>query len=211
MARHGPLVRCRVDPGRSRLQLLPLPVIDPATVAVAIHLSHTYVPRRPYCTQSHSHSYPHRETRLHAHAWRPTSPVCTATSHTLSLSSHTVAHSLVPHLHTPHCSHPRGHSPAVFHLLVGVRTRVPPPARTWFLPPAVPLSRTACWEARTPAHSSTHHSHTGSHSYSGALPHTGIHSHTRALLHTGFHSGSLSHTPFYSRYACVAARISTHW
>ena len=49
-------------------------------------------------------------------------------------------------------THPRGHSPAVFHTHVGVRTHVPLPARTWFLPPAVPLSHTACREARTPAH-----------------------------------------------------------
>ena len=33
-----------------------------------------------------------------------------------------------------------------------VRTHVPFPARTWLLPPAVPLSHTACREARTPAH-----------------------------------------------------------
>ena len=213
---HGPPVRCRVDPGRSQSQLLPLPGICPAIVAVSIHLSHTYVLRRPDCTQ---HSTSPRETRPHAHAWRPTSPVCTATSHTLLPSSYTVAHSLVPHTHIPRHSHPRGHSPAVFHTPVGVRTHVPPPARTWFLPPAVTLLHTACREACTPAHSSPPHSHTGAHLHAGSLPHTRAHLHTgslfhtRVLAHTVFHShtGALSHTPLHSRYACVAARIQTHW
>ena len=98
-SRHEPPVRCRVDPGRSQMKLPLLPGLCPATVtvAVAIHATHSCVSRRPDCTPLHSHSYPHRETRPHAPAWRPTSPVCTATSHTLSLY-HTVAHSLsVPH------------------------------------------------------------------------------------------------------------------
>ena len=132
VARHGQLVRDRADPGRSRLQLQPLPGIFPATVAVAVstHASHSNscVSRDPNRTQ---HSTSPRETRPHARAWRPTSPVCTATSHTRSLS-HTVGHSHpVPHSYT-HYSHPRGHSPAVFHTRVGVRTHVPRPARTWF-------------------------------------------------------------------------------
>ena len=94
-----------------------------------------------------------RETQPHVRTWRLTSPACTATSHTRS-SSHSVGHShIVPYSHIPHHSHPRGHSPAVFHTRVGVRTHVPRPARTWFLPPAVPLLHTACREARTPAHS----------------------------------------------------------
>ena len=122
VARHGQPVHYRADPGRSRLQLPPLPGIWPAAVVVAIHASHTGVSRRPDCTQSNYHSYSHRETQPHAPAWRPTSPVCTATSHTRSLS-HTVGHS-----HTPHHSHPRGHSPAVSHTPVGVRTHVPLPA-----------------------------------------------------------------------------------
>ena len=155
-------------------------------------------------TGSHSHSQ--RETQPHDRAWRPSSPVCTATSHTRSSHiQHTVAHSLVPHPHTPRHSHPRGHSPAVSHPHRGVRTRVPFLARTWFLPPAVPLSHTACREARTPARSSPPHSHTGTHSYSGShkgsLSHTRVHSQLGALahtvfpLHTGIHShtGSLSH------------------
>ena len=179
MAQHGLPVHYRADPARSRMQLLPLPGICPATVAVAVstHATHTGVSRRPNCAQLnyHSHSSSHRETQPHVRTWRPTSPVCTATSHTLfSHTQHTVAHSPVPHTHTPH---PRGHSPAVSHTHVGVRTRVPslshtrplppavphlhrgvnthvpPPARTWFLPTAVPLSHTACREARTPAHS----------------------------------------------------------
>ena len=128
MARHGPLVRYRADPGRSRLQLLPLPGICLAIVAVVVstHATRTCVSRRPDCFQPHSHSSSHRETQPHAHAWRPTSPVYTATSHTRSLS-HTVGHShTVPHTHIPRHSHPRGHSPAVSHPHRGVRTHVPP-------------------------------------------------------------------------------------
>ena len=85
VARHGPPVRCRVDPGRSRLQLQPLPGFCLATVAVVVAIlpTHTCVSRRPDCTQLHSHS--HRETRLHAHACPPTCPLYTATSHTLLL------------------------------------------------------------------------------------------------------------------------------
>ena len=140
VARHGPSACCRADPGQSQLQLPPLPGFCLSTVAVVVSMrpTHTCVSRRPDCTPPNSHS--HRETRLHARAWRPPSPLCTATSHTLSFSQHTVAHSLVPHSHTPHHSHTRGHSPAVF------RTRVPSPA-------AVPLYHTACREARTPARS----------------------------------------------------------
>ena len=33
--------------------------------------------------------------------------------------------------------------------------------------------------------------------------------HTGTLPHSGTHTGSLSHTPFDSRHACVAARVST--
>ena len=108
------------------------------------------------------------------------------------------------HLHTVPCySHPRS------------------------LPPAVPLSHTACREARTPAHSRPHHSHTGdhphteAHPHSGAHLHTGLHSYTELLPHTGMHSGSqsysrpLAHNAFpallHSRHVCVAARISTRW
>ena len=114
VAQHGPSARCRVDPGRSQLELPLLPGICLATVAVAFstHATHTCVSRRPDCIPPNYHSYPHWETRPHAHTWRPSSPVCTATSHMRSLSPHTVAHSLVPHTHTPH---PRGHSPAVSH------------------------------------------------------------------------------------------------
>ena len=152
VARHGQPVHDRADPARSRSQLLPLPGIFPATVAVAVSTqpSHSYsrMSRGSNCTLLHYHSFSHRETRPHDRAWRPSSPACTATSHTLSLS-HTVGHSHVPH---SYYSHPRGHSPAVFHTRVGVRTHVPLPARTWFLPPAVPLFHTACREARTPAH-----------------------------------------------------------
>ena len=214
MAQHGPPARYRADPGRSRLQLLPLPGIFLATVAVAVafHATHTGVSRRPDCTQLNYHSY--RETRLHAHAWRPTSPVCTATSHTLfSHTQHTVAHSPVPHSYSPRS---RGHSPAVSHSHVGVRTHVPLSARTWFLPTAVPLLHTACREARTPARSRPHHSHTGFLPHSGSHLHTGTHPHTGTLPHTETHSGShshmrtLSHTPLHSRYACVAARVLTH-
>ena len=208
MARHGQPVLYRADPARSRSQLPPLPGIFLTTVAVAVsmHASHSYsrVPRDSNCTSRHSHS--RRETRPHVHTWRPTSPVCTATSHTRSSHiQHTVAHSpAVPHSYT-HYSHPRGHSPAVFHTHVGVRTHVPLLARTWFLPTAVPLSHTACREARTPARPSPHHSHTGALSYSGShtgsLSRTRVHSQPGALahtvfpLHTGIHShtGSLSH------------------
>ena len=163
-----PYAAC-VDPGRSPMQLQLLPGICLATVAVSVAIQPTRscVSRRPDCTQ---HSNSHRETRLHARACRPPSPVCTATAHTLSLSPHTVAHSHVPHSRRPHCSHTRGHSPAVSlaHTVPfshtrghspavslphrGVRTHVPPLARTWFLPPAVPLFHTACREARSPAH-----------------------------------------------------------
>ena len=55
VARHGPPVRCRVDPGRSRSQLPPLPGICPAIVAVAVS-THTGASRRPDCTQ-HSNSH----------------------------------------------------------------------------------------------------------------------------------------------------------
>ena len=108
VAQHGPLVHDRADPARSRLHLQPLPGIFLATVAVAVssHASHTGVSRHPNCTRSHSHyhSFSHRETQPHVRTWRLTSPMCTATSHTRSLShiQHTVAHSLVPHTHTPH-------------------------------------------------------------------------------------------------------------
>ena len=138
VARHGLPVLYRADPARSQLQLLPLPGICIATVAVAvaIHASHpnSRVPRDSYCTQSHSSSL--RETRPHVRTWRLTSPLCTATSHTRSLS-HTVGHShTVPHSRRPHHSHPREHSPAVSHTHVGVHTHVPLLARTWFLPTA---------------------------------------------------------------------------
>ena len=89
VARHGPPVHYRADPGRSQLQLLPLPGIDLATVAVAVSMhashSHSRVSRDSNCTQSNYHLYSHRETRPHVHTWRPTSPVCTATSHMLSV------------------------------------------------------------------------------------------------------------------------------
>ena len=180
-----------------------------ATVAVAVsmHASHSLsrVPRDPDCTQSHSHSL--RETQLHVRTWRLTSPVCTATSHTL-LPSHTVGHSpAVSHTHVPRHSHPRSLPPAVPHPHRGVHTHVPLLARTWFLPPAGPLQHTACREARTPAHPSPHHSHTGAHSHSGALPRPGTHSGSHS--HTGSHSHSrlLAHNAFYPCYACVAARI----
>ena len=112
VARHGPPVRCRADPARSRSQLQPLPGICSATVTVvvAIQPTRSCVLRRPDCTQLHSHSY--RETRPHACALTRGVSTTQGGSHTL-----------------------------------------PPPARTWFLPPAVPLSHTACREARTPAHS----------------------------------------------------------
>ena len=171
-ARHGPHARRCANPARSPLQLRPLPGPCPSNVAVVVSFppKHTCVSRCPDCTPLNSHSL--RETRLHAHACPPTSPLHTATSHTL-FSSHSVAHSHT----TPYHSHPRGHSPAVFHSHTVphshtavhtrvpflartrfhsptvLRTRVPFPARTWSLPPAVPLSHTACWEARSPAHS----------------------------------------------------------
>ena len=209
MARHGPPVHYRADPGRSRLQLLPLPGIWPATVAVSVSMqplhSHSRVSRDSYCILFHSN--PQREMRPHAPAWQPTSPVCTATAHMLfSHTQHTVAHSPVPHTHTPH---PRGHSPAVFQPPRGVRTHVPRPARTWFLPTAVPLLHTAWWEARTPARSRPHHSHTGSHSQPGSHPYLGPHLHTGTHPYTGFHSHSrlLAHNASHPCYACVAARI----
>ena len=150
VARHGPHARCCANPARSPLKLQPLLGPRLSTVAVSVSFlptrSNSRVSRDSFCTPSHSH----RETRLHAHACRPTSPLHTATSHTL-FSSHTVAHSLVPHSRRPHHSHPRGHSPAVFHTH-GVHTHMPLPARTWFPPAAVPLSHTACRESRTPAH-----------------------------------------------------------
>ena len=92
---------------------------------------------------------------------------------------------------------------------------MPRPARTWSPPPAVPLLHTACWEARTPAHPRPHHSHTVAHLHTG--PHSGSHTgslpHSGALAHSWAHSHAraLSRTPLHSRYACVAARISTHW
>ena len=103
MAQYGQLVHDRADPARSRMQLPPLPGIWPAIVAVDVstHASRTCVPRGPDCTQSHYHSHSLRETQPHARAWRPTSPVCTATAHTRSSQTqHTVAHSPVPHTHT---------------------------------------------------------------------------------------------------------------
>ena len=116
-------------------------------------------------------------------------------------------------IRTHHTTHTHGGThPRCFNH-TGVRTHVPPFARTWFLPPAVPLSHTACREARTPAHSRPQHSHTGAHSrarphsetHSGSHPHTGSHSHSRLLAHNAF--PALLH----SRHVCVAARISTHW
>ena len=56
--------------------------------------------------------------------------------------------------HTIPLTHTRGHSHAVFY------------SHMSFLPCTGSLPHTACWEARTPAHSQLHHSHTGS------LPHT---------------------------------------
>ena len=84
VARHGPPVRYRADPGRSQMQLQPLLGICSATVAVfvSIRATRSCVSRRPDCTQ---HSNSHRETQPHAHAWRPTSPVCTVTAHTRCL------------------------------------------------------------------------------------------------------------------------------
>ena len=154
VAQYGPPVHDRADPARSRMQLQPLPGICISTVAVAVstHASHTGVSRRPDCTR-YSLSYPHRETQPHDRAWQPSSPVCTATSQTRSLSPYTVAHShTVPHSYRLHHSHPRGHSPTVSHPHRGVHTHVPLPARTWFPPTAVPLSHTARREAHTPAH-----------------------------------------------------------
>ena len=57
---------------------------------------------------------------------------------------------------------------------------MPPPARTWFLP-AVHLLHTACWEARTPACSRPHHTHTGTHPCAGSLPHEGALAHRVSL------------------------------
>ena len=202
MARHGLSVLYRADPARSHSKLLPLPGIFLATVAVVVSTrlshSHSRVSRDSNRTLSHSHSP--REMQPHVRTWRLTSPVCTATSHTRSLS-HTVGHSLVPHKYT----HPRGHSPAVSHTHVGVHTHVPLLARTWFPPAAVPLLHMACRESRTPAHSRPHHSHTGAHPHSGAHPYTGTHSGS----HTGSHSHSrlLAHNASHPCYACVAARI----
>ena len=73
VARHGPSVRCRVDPGRSRLQLPPLPGICPAIVAVivATHATRSCASRRPdFTLPFHSP----RETRPHVRTWRPSSP-----------------------------------------------------------------------------------------------------------------------------------------
>ena len=95
----GQRVHDRADPARSHSQLLPLPGIFLATVVVfvSIHASHSHsrVPRDSYCTQPHFHlhSFSQRETQPHDRARRPSSPVCTATSHTRSLSPHTVGHS----------------------------------------------------------------------------------------------------------------------
>ena len=120
VARHGPHARCCANPARSPLKLRPLlsPCLSIVAVSVSIAFSRSSsrVSRDSHTTTLHSP----RETRLHAHACRPTSPVCTATSHTLfshtlfSHTQHTVAHSHVPHFHTPYYSHPRGHSPAVW-------------------------------------------------------------------------------------------------
>ena len=151
-ARPEPRARRRANPARFPMQLRPrlgpCPLCD--AVVVAIPPTHTCVSRRSDTIPSHSH----RETRLHVRSCPPSSPSHTTTLHTLFLS-HSAAHSLVPFpSHTPYHSHTRGHSPAVFHShRPAVRTRVPFPSHTRPLPLAVPLSHTACWEARTPAHS----------------------------------------------------------
>ena len=134
VARHGPPACCRVNPARSPMKLPPLPGFCLPTVAVVVSMqsTHTCVLQCPDCTPLHSHS--HRETRLHARACPPTSPLHTANSHML-FSSHTVAHShTMPHSHTPPHSHPRGHSPAVSH-----SHTVPFLVHTRPLPPVVPL------------------------------------------------------------------------
>ena len=135
----GPPARCCANPARSPLKLPPLlgSCLSTVAVVVSIHATHTCVSRRPDCTPLHSH----RETRLHARACPPTSPLHTATSHTL-FSLHSVAPShTVPHSHT------------------AVRTRVPFPAHTRLhshvvLHSHIPFhSHTGCWKARIPTHS----------------------------------------------------------
>ena len=128
------------------------------------HLPHT---QRPHTrcfshTRSLIHTVPHSHTAVRTRVPFP--------SHTW-FHSHTVLRARVPFpSHTPYHSHTQGHSPAVSHSYRGVRTRMPFPSHTRPLSHAVPLVHTACWEARTPAHSPPHHSHTGS------PPHTGTHS-----------------------------------
>ena len=185
VARPGPHARCCANPARSPMQLQQLPGLCLSVAVVVSTLStHTCVLQHSDSIPLHSHSP--RETRLHAHACPPSSPLHTATSHTL-FSLHSVAHShTVPHSHT------------------AVRTRVPFPAHMRLHSHVVLHSHTECWEARILAHSPPHHSHTG------FLPYTGSHSHSGFLAHAGLHpyTVSLSHTTLHPRYACVAARIS---
>ena len=95
VARHGPPTRCCANPARSPMKLQPLPGFCLSAVAVVVSFqpTHTCVLRRPDCTPLNSHS--HRETQLHARACPPTSPLHTATSHTLfsSLSCYVLAES----------------------------------------------------------------------------------------------------------------------
>ena len=94
-ARHEPRARRRVNPARFPFQLRPLlgPCLLSDAVVVSIRPTHTCVSRRSDSIPSHSP----QETRLHAHACPPSSPLHTATSHTLFLS-HWAAHSLITRL-----------------------------------------------------------------------------------------------------------------
>ena len=152
VARHGPPARFRVDPARSQMKLPPLPGFCPSIVAVVVSSQpmHTCVSRRPDCTPLHSHS--HRETRPHAHAWRPPSPFHTATSHTLLLihgRSLTRRASYTPtRLPTPAGALTRG----VSFTRGGSHTRAASRAHV-VSSPCGALLHTACREARTPARS----------------------------------------------------------
>ena len=97
-ARHEPRARRRANPARFPMQLRPLLGPCPSVaVVVSTPPTHNCVSRRSHSICLHSH----RETRLHVRACPPSSPLHTATSHTLFLS-YSAAHS-----HGPYYSHTR--------------------------------------------------------------------------------------------------------
>jgi len=181
-ARPESYARCCANPARSPLQLQPLLGLCPLSDAVVVSMQSTHT-----CVLQHSDSIPlhsHREMRLHARACPPSSPLHTATSHTLSLS-YSAAHALVPFpSHTPYHSHTQGHSPAVFHShrLGACHTH--------------PFTHTRRAGKHAPWHTRHHTTHTRGLFHTRGLNHTRCFFYTRGFFHTrGFiHTRGHSHT-----------------